>query len=103
MCGQQFADFLYAFDDGAAKLLVLEMRPHSTCNVLPELFAALFVNRFVANNGELVRSRRYENQHRIALAGLMHSETLKLFLCNDQRIDIEFSTLNINANLAGSF
>jgi hypothetical protein len=103
MRGQQFADFLDSFEDGVAKLLVLKMCPHSTYNVLPELFAALFVNRFVANNGEFVRSWRYENQHRIALAGLVHSETLKLFLCNDQRIDIELSALNINTNLAGSF
>ena len=103
MCGQQFADFLYAFDDGAAKLLVLKMRPHSTCNVLPELFAALLVNRFVANNGELVRSRRYENQHRIALAGLVHSQALKFFPCNDQRIGTKRSALNIDANFSGSF
>jgi hypothetical protein len=103
MRGQQFADFPDAFDDGAAKLLVLKMRPHSTYNVLPELLAAFFVNRFITNNRELVRARRYENQHRIALAGLVHSETLKLFLCNDQRIGIQFAALNINANLAGGF
>jgi len=103
MRGQQFADFLDTFDDGAAKLLVLKMCPHSTYNVLPELLAAFFVNRFIANNSELVCSWRYENQHRIALAGLVHSETLKLFLRNDQRIGAQFAALNINANFAGSF
>ena len=103
MRGQQFADFTDAFDDGAAKLLVLKMCAHSTYNVLPELLAAFFVNRLVANNGELVRARRYENQHGIALAGLGHSEMLKFFLCNDQRIGVQFAALNINANLAGGF
>ncbi len=83
MRGQQFPDFLDAFNDGATKLLVLKMRPHSIYDVLPELFAAFFVDRLVANNCEFVRSWRYENQHCVALAGLLHSETLKLFLCND--------------------
>jgi hypothetical protein len=79
------------------------MRLHSAYNVLPELLAAFFVDRFVANNGELVRSWRYENQYGIALAGLRHSETLKFFLCNDQRIGIQFAALNINADFAGGF
>jgi len=102
MRGQQFADFPDAFDDGVAKLFVLKMSPHPTYNVLPELLAAPFVNRFITNNCELVGSRRYENQHGIALAGLVHSETLKFLLRNLQRIGAQFAALNINANFAGS-
>ena len=103
MSGEQFADFLDAFDNSMAKLLILKMCAHSTYNVFPELLAALFVNCFVADDGEFVRSRRDENQHGIALASLVHPETLKFFLCNDQRIGIQFATLNVNANLAGAF
>ena len=103
MRGQQFADFPDAFNDSMAKLLVLKMCAHSTYNVLPELLAAPFVNRFVANDGKLVRSRRYKNQHRIAFPDLGHSKPLEFFLRNDQRIGIQFAALNINADLAGGF
>ena len=102
MRGQQFADFPDAFDDSIGKLLVLKMRPHSAYNVLPELLVAPFVNRFITNNREHVRARRYEDQHRIALAGLGHSESLKFFLRNNQRISIQLAALNKNADFAGS-
>ena len=99
MRGQQFTDFLDALDDGVTKPLILKMDTHSIHNVLPELFVAFFVNRFIANNGKLVRPRSYEDKHRIAFAGLVHSETLKLLLCNDQWIGAQLAALNINANL----
>src|SRR5436190_19415605 len=79
------------------------MGAHFIHNVLPEFFAAFFVNRLVADNGEFVGPRRYENKNGVALPGLGHSETLKFLLRNDQRIGIQFSALNINANLAGGF
>ena len=61
------------------------------------------MNRLIADDGEFVRSRRYENQHRIAFPGLVHSKPLEFFLRNDQRIGIQFAALNKDANLAGSF
>src|SRR5436190_6202947 len=79
------------------------MGAHFIHDVLPELFAAFFVNRLVADNGEFVGPWRYKNKNGIALAGLGHSETLKFVLRNDQRIGIQFSALNINANLTGGF
>lgn len=101
MRGQHLAEFVNRFRQGMTEFFILKMAAHSIYNVPPELLAAFFVNRFVANNGELVCARRYENQHGIALAGLVHSETLKFLLCNDQRIGAQFSALNVNANLAG--
>ncbi len=100
MRGQQFADFLNRLDDSATEFLALKMRAHSFHNTPPEFLAAFLMNRFVADNREFVRSRRYENQHRIALTGLVHSEPLKFLLRNDQRIDRQFAALDINANLA---
>src|SRR5436190_18847373 len=79
------------------------MGAHFIHDVLPELFAAFFVNRLVADNGEFVGPRRYKNKNGIALARLVHSETLKFLLRNHHRIGLEFTALNINANLAGSF
>jgi hypothetical protein len=98
---QPFADFLNPFDERVAEFLVLKMFPHSIDNALPELLAAFFVNRFIANNSELARARRYENQHRIAFARFVHAEPVKFPLRNNQWIGIQFAALNINANLAG--
>ena len=71
-----------------AKLFVLKMSPHSTYDVVPELLAAFFVNRFVADNGELVGPRRHENKDGVALAGLVHAQPLEFFLRDDQWIGI---------------
>jgi hypothetical protein len=103
MRGQHFADFVNRFCERVTEFFILKMEAHPVDNMLPELFAAFFVNRFVANNSEFVGSRRYENQHRIALAGLMHSKAVKLLLCNDQRIGVDFAALDIDANFAGRF
>ena len=100
---EHFADFSDHLRQCVIEFFVLKMRPHPVHNVLPELFAAFFVDRLIANNSELARSWRYENQHRIALAGLIHSEPLKFFLSNDPRIATQFVALNINANFAGGF
>jgi len=103
MRGYHFADLLDGFDDGMTEFLVLKMCPHSIDNALPELVAALCVNRFIANHGKLVGAWRYENQHRITVAGLVHVEPLKFPLRNNQWIGVQFAALNINADLTGSF
>jgi len=97
---QHLADFVNRFCQRVAEFFILKMNPHSIDNVLPELFAAFFVNRFVADNGELVGPRRYENKDGVALASLVHSQPQKFFLRNHQRIGIQFAALNKNANLA---
>ena len=100
---QYLADFANRFGERVAEFFILKMSPHSIHYVLPELFAAFFVNRLVANNGEFVGPRRYENKDGVALASLVHSETLKFLLRNRHRIGLEFAALNINTNFAGGF
>jgi hypothetical protein len=100
---QHLADFIYRFGERVAEFFILKMNPHSIHNVLPELFAAFFMNRLVADNGEFVGPRRYENKDGVALASLVHSETLKFLLRKHHRIGFEFAALNINANFAGGF
>jgi hypothetical protein len=100
---QHLADFINRFGERVAEFFILKMNPHSIHNVLPELFAAFFMNRLVADNGEFVGPRRYENKDGVALVGFVHSKALKFFLCNDQRIGAQFAALNKDANLAGSF
>src|SRR5713226_7723595 len=79
------------------------MFAHSVDQLLPKRFAALFVNRLVAHDSELVGARRHENKHSIAPRRFMHSEPMKFLLCGDQRIDIQLAALNENANLARRF
>jgi hypothetical protein len=103
MHGQHLADFVNRFCERVAEFFILKMDAHSIHNVLPELFAAFFVNRLVADNGKFVGPRRDENKDGVALAGLVHSETLKFLLGNRHRIRLESAALNINANFAGGF
>ena len=103
MRGQHSAYFINRFGERVAEFFILKMNPHSIHNVLPELFAAFFMNRLVADNGEFVGPRRYENKDGVALASLVHSETLKFLLRKHHRIGFEFAALNINANFAGGF
>ena|SRR5215510_8820271 len=103
MLGQHLADLAHRFCERLAEFFTLKMNAHSIDNALPELFAALFVDRRVADNGELVCPWRHENKDGVALAGLVHSQTLKFLLRNRHRIGLEFAALNINANLTGGF
>src|SRR2546428_8913445 len=103
MGGQRFARFLDRFDDGAAEFFVSKMGAHGVDKPLPKLLAAFFVNGFIANDSELARSRCHKNENRVALGRFVDAEPVKFFLGRDQRIDIQLSTLNINADLARSF
>ena len=100
MCGQHLANFVNRLCQGMAEFFILKMNAHSIHNALPELFAAFFMNRLVTNNRELVRPRSNENKNGIALVRLVHSEPLELFLRNDQRIGVESTALDIDANFA---
>jgi hypothetical protein len=101
MPGQYAPDFVDRFYQCITELLVLKMRSHSFNNALPEFIAAFFMNRVIANDRKFVNTRRDKNEHRIALARLMHTEPMKLPLCCNKRITIQFATLDQNANLTG--
>lgn len=103
MRGQHFADFVDRLDQRVTELLILKMASHVFCDLLPEYIAAFLVDRFVANNGELVCARRHENQHRVTLARFVHMEPMKLPLCRNKRIAFQFATLDQDANLPGRF
>ena len=57
-------------------------------DALPELIATFFVNGLVANDGELMNTRRDKNEHRITFARLVHTEPMKLPLCRNERITL---------------
>ena len=77
------------------------MRAHQINNSLPEFFTAFLVNRFVAYDSKLMGARRDKNEHGVAVARFVHAEALKFLVRNNQRIGIQLSTLNVNADLAG--
>jgi hypothetical protein len=103
MPGQYAPDFLDRFYQCITELLILKMRPHSFHNALPEFIAAFFMNRVVPNNRKFMNTRRDENEHRIALARLIHAEPLKSPLGGLERITAQFPALDQNANLTGGF
>ena len=101
MRGQYAPDFLDRFYQCITELLILKMSPHFFYNALPEFIAAFFMNRVIANDRQFMNTRRNKNEHRIAFARLVHSEPMKLPLCCNERITIQFATQDQNANLTG--
>ena len=88
MAGKYGPDFLDRFYQRISELLILKMIPHSFHNALPEFIAALFMNGVVPNNGKFMNTRCDKNQHRIALARLVHTELLKLLLRRNEGITL---------------
>ena len=87
MRSEHFTSFLDRFDDRMAEFLALKMRAHSIDKSLPELFAAFFMNRFIAHHGKFMRARRHENEHGIAFARFVNTEPMKFLLRRDKWID----------------
>ncbi len=67
---------------------------HCSRDMLPELVATFFVNALVTNNGKFVNTWCDKNQHRIALARLVHTEPLKLPLRRNKGITLQFAALD---------
>jgi len=88
MRGEHISDFLNRLDQRVTELLVLKMCPHFLDNGLPKLLAAFFVNRLVANDGELVSAWRYEDQNRITLLRPVHTKLMKLLLRCNYRVGV---------------
>src|SRR5262249_19685392 len=79
------------------------MRPHFLHNALPEFVTTFLVNRFIANHRDFTSTGRDENQHRITLAGLVHTESAKLPLRRNEGITLQLATLDQNAKLSRRF
>src|ERR1700757_173424 len=103
MPGQNVADFLDRFYQRITELLILKMRPHSLHYTLPEFIAAFFMNRAVPNDGKFMKTRRDQNEHRIALALFVHTKPMKLRLRRNQRITLQLTALDENPNFTRGF
>jgi hypothetical protein len=98
---QDVSDFLDCFDQRLTEIVILEMRSHSLHNALPEFVSAFLVNRFVADNGEFMNTRRHKNEHTITLTRFVHTKPLKLFPRGNERIAVQLPALDQNANFTG--
>ncbi len=86
MLRQNAADLSDRISQCVGETFAPEMFTHKIDNALPVTLAALFVNSLIADDGELVRSRRDENQDAVAFARLVHPEPMKSFLRRRERI-----------------
>jgi len=88
MALQHGPDLVDRFNQRIAELLILKMHPHSFHDTLPEFIAAFFMNRVVPNNRKFMNTRGDENEHRIALARLVHTEPMKFPLCSIEGVTL---------------
>src|SRR3977135_4165683 len=99
MFRERFAGFLDRFDQRVIEFFIRKMRAQRIDDAFPELLAALFVNRLIANDRELVRARRHEDQNGVSFARSMHAELVESLGRGGERIAFQFSALHINADL----
>jgi len=82
---------------------VTKMFAHTVDNLPPINVAASFVDRLIAHDCEFASAGRDKNEDAVAFACLVHSKPLKFLLGRNQRISIQLSTLDIDADLRGCF
>lgn len=103
MRGKRIADFVDRFDQRVAEFLVPEMLAHVFYQTPPQLFTALLMDRFVPDDGELVRARCDENENVVVPSVFVQAEPLKSFLRGHHWIIFQLPALNENADLARGF
>lgn len=103
MRGKRIADFVDRFDQRVAEFLVPEMLAHVFYQTPPQLFTALLMDRFVPDDGELVRARCDENENVVVPGVFVQAEPLKSFLRGHHWIIFQLPALNENADLARGF
>lgn len=102
MLCQQSPRCLHRFEQRFRKIFPQKMLAHPGDEFLPEFLAALLMDPLVTHDRELLHPRRDEDQDRIALGRLLHPELNEFFLGPFERIFLECSSLEKNADLSGS-
>jgi hypothetical protein len=102
MFGEHLGCFVNSVNDAAAEIFLLKMRAHRVYQRLPERVATFLVHTDIAHHREPMRARRYENEHGIAVVGLVHAKLHKFLHRAPKRIIIKLTTLDKNTDLAGS-
>lgn len=100
MLGKQSADPVDRMHHRLSKILRTEVYRHGLDKLVPELVAATLMDSFVANHGELLRTRRDKDQNAVALARRRHPEFFKLRAGGRDRV-VDVAVLHIDAHFAG--
>ena len=100
MACEQLAGRFNRLHQRVREMLVLKVQAHSVHQFLPEFVSAFLMNAFVADHGELACAGSNENQHRVSFPRLFHAEPPEFSLCIIERVAVQFSSLNIDANLS---
>ena len=103
MLRQDISDDCDGSADPFCEFMLAKAIVHRSDNALPEFVPAFCVNPFIANDSEFMRARRYKNEHGIMLPRLVHTEPMKLLLRRKERIALQFSALDQNANFTRRF
>jgi hypothetical protein len=103
MLRQHIPDDCYRSVDPFREFFLAKAIVHGRDYAPPEFVTALFVNRFIANNGEFMRARRHKNEHSIVFPRLLHPESMKFPLRHNERIVFQLAALDQNSNLTGCF
>jgi hypothetical protein len=82
MLRQQFASLLDAVNDAIGEFRLFEVTGHGLCQLPPEFFATLRMNRFIADDGKFMGARGDENQDAIAMGRPVEAQPHKLRLGN---------------------
>ena len=101
--GEQFARAFDRLHDRIGKLLLLKMHPHRLNQLLPEFRAAPLVHALVADNRELLRTWRDEDQDRVPLGRLVHPELDEFLLREGERIALHVRAVDEDADLSRRF
>lgn len=103
MRGQRFPDIANRVHERIRESFVTKMFAHTVDNLPPINVAASFVDRLIAHDCKFARAGRDKNEDTVAFACLVHSKPLEFRLGRNQRIAIQLSTLDIDADLRGCF
>ena len=94
------SDEIHCRYDSLGKSPGLEFHSHCIPHILPEIFRAARVHRFVADNPECLCHRGHINQHGISLTRLVHPEFFEANMRSSKPVRA-IPPRNVNANLTG--
>ena len=100
MFREQFTGLLHAMKDAFREFGLAKMSGHGFRQFLPKLIPAFCMNRFIADDGKLVRRGEPQKSARRSGRGFVHAEMQKFRLGSSHRVINMFGT-DADANFAG--
>ena len=102
MFREQGAGLLHAVNDARRKFGLAKIAGHGVGQLPPECISAFLMNRFIADDGKFMRTRRNKNQYSVPFARFVHSQAHELYLGRGDGIVNVFGA-DADADFAGRF